>query len=279
MKKFVTYLTTYKGHSLPPFYIGSTTIEKANSGKYFGSVKSKKYKEIFEFEVKNHPELFEIQVLSEHDTRKEALAEELRLQKENDAVHSPLFFNESYASVNGFFGRKVFGKDNPAFGRTNKSNTGRTLSKKHRENISKGLKGRIQSETTKNKISNSHKGLKHSEETKKTLSDKAKELRVKGKGNPPPPPMFGTDNPRYGKPLSDDIKKKISDSLIGKNNNPKSIKVKKLDLNKNLIKEYNSLREAEIENEIPLGKIRFNTIRKGVEFYTLNEIIWNVTLP
>jgi len=44
---YVTYLVTYTGDKLPKFYIGSTSEEKVLSGKYFGSVSSKKYKNIF----------------------------------------------------------------------------------------------------------------------------------------------------------------------------------------------------------------------------------------
>lgn len=196
MNKFVTYLTTYKGNKLPAYYIGSTTLEKASSGKYFGSVTSKKYKEIFKYELENNLHLFKIEILSTHITRKEALAEELKQQKENDVVYSSEYFNESYASVNGFFGRKVTGSDSPSFGKTNKSNTGRNLTENHKENISKGLMGKKHSNETKLKISKSHKGMVYSDETKQKLSNIAKELRNNGKGNPPPPPMIGKDNPR-----------------------------------------------------------------------------------
>ena len=44
--KYVTYLVTYIGDKLPKYYIGSTSEDKVNSGKYFGSVASLKYKEI-----------------------------------------------------------------------------------------------------------------------------------------------------------------------------------------------------------------------------------------
>lgn len=118
-KKFVVYLTTYHGSKLPKFYIGSTNKMKLETGKYFGSVTSIRYKKIFKSELKNNKELFDIKILSYHETRKEALEEELRLQKENNVVESNEYFNESYASVDGCFGRNVIGKNNPMFNRKN----------------------------------------------------------------------------------------------------------------------------------------------------------------
>jgi len=42
---FCVYQVKYDGKLLPKFYIGSTSTKKANSGKYFGSISSKKWKE------------------------------------------------------------------------------------------------------------------------------------------------------------------------------------------------------------------------------------------
>lgn len=279
MTQFVTYLTKYSGNLLPPYYIGSTTLEKALSGKYFGSIRSKKYRDIFKQELTNNIDLFSIKILSYHETRKEALANELVIQKENNVVHSTEYFNESYASVNGFFGRKVTGVDSPAYGKTNKSNTGRKLTEKHKQNISKGNMGKLHSNKTKNKISESHKGMTYSDETKQKLSDMAKELRKNGKGNPPPPPMFGPDNPMYGRELSVETKKKISDSLLGQNNHPKSISINKLDLKHKFIESYSSLREAELRNNLPLGKLRYTIKNKGKREFTLNNFIWSLETP
>jgi hypothetical protein len=115
---FCVYLVKYCGDKLPPKYIGSTSIKKAKSSKYFGSVRSKKWKDIFKSELKNNFHLFSLQILSEHETREQAWAEELRLQKINDVVKSTEYFNESYASINGMFGRDTSGKNNPMYGTT-----------------------------------------------------------------------------------------------------------------------------------------------------------------
>ena len=102
--RYVVYLTTYKGDRLPPKYIGSTNEEKALSGNYFGSVTSLKWKDTFNEEVKNNKHLFSLEILSYHDTRNEAIDEECRLQKLNDVVKSGEYFNQSYATKNGYFG-------------------------------------------------------------------------------------------------------------------------------------------------------------------------------
>jgi hypothetical protein len=125
MGKYVVYLVTYSGDKLPKYYIGSTSIEKINNG-YLGSVKSKRWKSIFELEIKNNKELFSSEVLSYHETRKEALAEELRIQKERNVVKSNEYINESLASMNGFFGMIITDKHK------------KTLSKIAKENHEKG---------------------------------------------------------------------------------------------------------------------------------------------
>lgn len=118
-KDYVVYLTTYLGDKLPKYYIGSTSNRKILSGKYFGTVTSKRYGKIFNYELKNNKHLFSVEILSYHKTRKEALSEELRLQKQKNVINSNDYINESYASINGCFGRNVSGKNNPMFNRTN----------------------------------------------------------------------------------------------------------------------------------------------------------------
>ena len=111
---FCVYLTMYSGNKLPPYYIGSTTISKINNG-YCGSVSSKKYKDVFNSEMKNNRHLFKTAVLGEFFCRKDALECEKQLQIMHNAVKSNLFFNESLATPNGFFGRDVRGKANPRY--------------------------------------------------------------------------------------------------------------------------------------------------------------------
>ena len=113
---YCTYLTTYSGNKLPPFYIGSTYIDRVNSG-YHGSVRSKKYKEIWDFEIKNNPHLFKTKTITKHIDRKDATAMEYSFQKLLRVVKSPMYINESLAATNGCFGRDVSGSLNPAYKR------------------------------------------------------------------------------------------------------------------------------------------------------------------
>jgi group I intron endonuclease len=48
-----------------------------------------------------------------------------------------------------------------------------------------------------------------SEETKQKISEAQKQMRLNGKGNPPPPPMKGENNPMYGKTHSAETIEKI----------------------------------------------------------------------
>jgi hypothetical protein len=51
---YCTYLTIYSGNKLPPFYIGSTSVNRISNG-YHGSVSSKRYKSIWLEELKTNP--------------------------------------------------------------------------------------------------------------------------------------------------------------------------------------------------------------------------------
>lgn len=116
MNLYCTYLTTYHGNKLPQFYIGSTSIKIIRTG-YHGSVKSKLYKEIWNSEILNNPHLFKTKIISTHGTRKEALNKEKILQERLNVVKSSMYINQAIATVNGFFGMDVSGKNNPAYKR------------------------------------------------------------------------------------------------------------------------------------------------------------------
>lgn len=110
--QYVVYHITYSGNLLhsknnsnipPSNYIGSTSLNKIKSG-YMGSVSSKKYKDIWKQELKEHPELFNLEIISYHDARSDAIWRELQLQQLFNVVKNPLFVNMAYAQPNGFFG-------------------------------------------------------------------------------------------------------------------------------------------------------------------------------
>ena len=212
--KYVTYLVTYNGDKLPKYYIGSTSKEKANSGKYFGSICSNKYKEIFLNEKKYNIHLFEIKILSTHLNRKDAVSEELKLQIKYNVVNSNNYMNESLASVNGFFGRDVSGKNHPMYGKKH--------SEKTRNKLKIARSKRITTEETKRKMSESSKGRKLSNEHKRKLSESNQGLK-----------------------RSDKTKKKISESKIGSTPwNKGLIKdiILQLDMDNNIIKERETLK-------------------------------------
>lgn len=108
----------YKGNKLPPFYIESSNEASINSG-YNGSVKSLKYKNIWEKERLENPHLFKTTCLSKrYNSSKEAQLVEKRLQKYLDVVKNPMYINMSIANPDGFFGMPVKGKENPFYGKT-----------------------------------------------------------------------------------------------------------------------------------------------------------------
>jgi hypothetical protein len=113
-KDYCVYLTHYLGDKLPPYYIGSTSVKRLESG-YTGSVLSKKYKSIYKKEKLEHPELFLTYIIHLSYTRLEAIEAELEIQKFNNAVKSDLYFNMAYA--NKGWGMDVSGENNPCFGR------------------------------------------------------------------------------------------------------------------------------------------------------------------
>lgn len=114
-QKYCVYMTQYRGSLFPNNYIGSSTIKRIEEG-YRGSVKSKKYKNLWEQELKENPHLFETYIISIHHTKQEAAQKELKLQKIFNAVKNPLFVNCSFAKPFGFFGMDVSGENNPNFG-------------------------------------------------------------------------------------------------------------------------------------------------------------------
>ena len=114
--KYCVYLTTYVGNKLPPFYIGSTNIQKINSG-YKGSIKSKKYKAKFQEELYKNPHLFKTQIVALYFSRKKAQYKEKQLQTKLNVVKSEMYMNMSIAKDFGWFGMKSSKEDSPVFGK------------------------------------------------------------------------------------------------------------------------------------------------------------------
>jgi hypothetical protein len=162
--------------------------------------------------------LFEIKILSFHNSREEALIEELKLHVEYDVVNSEDYMNESKAMVNGFFGRDVSGKNHPMWGKKH--------SLKTREKLSIARRKRITKEETRLKISNSNKGKKLSDDQKRRLSEI-----------------------NSGKKLSEETRKKISESKTGSipwNKGLMKDIILQIDSEDNIIKEWYNLNDLEI---------------------------------
>jgi len=62
MTDFVVYLTIYRGNKMPPFYIGYSSESKVLQG-YNGTVKSRKYRDIWKSERQENPQLFKTLVI------------------------------------------------------------------------------------------------------------------------------------------------------------------------------------------------------------------------
>lgn len=171
-RRYCTYITFYSGNLLPPWYIGSSYEEKILNG-YNGSVASKKWKEIYLKEQKENKHLFKTRILNVYVNRHDALKEELRLQKKHKVVTNNKYFNESYANINGYFGRDVSGENNPNYGNkgTKSPLYGRKYSKEHCENISKTTKGLKRKNTQKIKEAQQNRTVEHCKNISKSLKE------------------------------------------------------------------------------------------------------------
>lgn len=175
--KYCVYLTIYKGNKLPPFYIGSSSLLRVNNG-YRGSVSSKKYKHIWQQELKNKPHLFTIKILSTHMSREDATEKESKLHKQLNVRNNSLYVNmaiwhNKHLKYNGEISdqtRKIWSEQRK--GRIS-SNKGKKFSQERKDAISKRMKGCI----------GFMKGKKHSDKTKQKMSEakKGKESHRKGK--------------------------------------------------------------------------------------------------
>jgi len=173
---YVVYFTTYFGELLPPFYIGSTSMKKITSG-YHGSVVSTEYGSIWKSELKQHPELFQTRIISEHETRAEALLEEQRLHLALDVVKHPLFMNKAIAGLhplNSGCRRKMTDATRIAL---LTSRLGSTHTEETKAKMKESHKKRLPiSEETSEKLSRSRRGKTWdmSETGKKNCSEAAK---------------------------------------------------------------------------------------------------------
>ena len=126
---FCVYLTIYKGNKLPPFYIGYSTVEKIKNG-YRGSVSSEKYKITWKNELKKNPQLFDVKILSYHQTINTAKEEEYKLQLKLRVHKNLLYCN---LNINGKkFYIEYCGSKNPMWGKHHSEETKQKISSVHK---------------------------------------------------------------------------------------------------------------------------------------------------
>ena len=196
---YCVYLTSYAGNKLPAFYVGSSSLKRVYAG-YCGSVRSKKFKAIWDDELKNNRHLFSVSILSIHDTRAKALKAELEYQILNNVIQSNEFINLSLARPNDYFGNGISEKDHPVFGKKLSEETKQKISKNHHDVSGKnnpmfGKPG-----------NKSMLGKSHSYAAKQKM--KLNHWDCSGKNNP----MFGKlgkDHPMFGKKHSEETKQKM----------------------------------------------------------------------
>jgi Straboviridae HNH endonuclease len=182
--KYCTYLTTYSGNKMPPFYIGYSTVKKVQKG-YHGTVVSKSYKYLWEKEQQENPNFFKTRIISTHNNKQEANDKERYLQISMNVIRNPLYINQCIFKHFDMTGKKHTKETKKKMSITRK---GRIKSKEWCEKISKTLmghtnnthlKGIPRTKETKIKIGNANRGRsinrgrispmfgkKHSEETK-----------------------------------------------------------------------------------------------------------------
>jgi hypothetical protein len=221
-KMYCVYLTTYSGDKLPKYYVGSSSLSKIKNG-YKGSVSSKEWKLLWDYEIEFHPELFDVVIISEHRTRLEALQAELQYQLNYNVVESKNYINKSLAQPNGFFGMDVSGENNPMYGKSRigeKHNGGHNISQSLKRFYStpKGLK-------LKQKQSNMMLGKNNPMWQKQHSDDFKRKQSMR---------MTGKNNPMFGKTHSEENKKKQSERMKGENN-PSCKLRKKYEVNGDII--------------------------------------------
>lgn len=173
---YVTYLIAYRGSLLPPFYIGSTSLDRINRG-YKGSVNSVEYRAIWKSEWSENPHLFTMHVIGRYSTREEAYAVENRLIIAVNAVNSSLYINKTSSSFG--LGFHPCGEKSPRFrvphtleakAKMSAVHRGKKISDDHKLQISLRHKGQPKSLETRAKMSSSALGRIFTPEVREKMS-------------------------------------------------------------------------------------------------------------
>ena len=80
---------------MPPFYIGFSTVVKVEEKNYHGSVSSRHFKDIWQKELAENPELFKTKIVHTYATLKEAVHKEQSFLLKLNVLTSGLYINRS----------------------------------------------------------------------------------------------------------------------------------------------------------------------------------------
>jgi hypothetical protein len=200
---YVIYWTVYLGKKFPRNYIGSTTLERHKSG-YLGSVKSSKYREIWNAEIRENPHLFRSYIIEYVEGDKASLLE--RESWWHDRYHvavNPLFVNMSHAK------KKFFSTSESAI-KAAQTRASRGTDKRSAETREKIRQKRLQNpQSEKSKILNrqKHLGKKHSDETKLKISMLKKNMSVETR--------MKMSQSRIGRKVSNETRQKQREKSLG----------------------------------------------------------------
>jgi hypothetical protein len=146
--RYCTYLTTYKGGLLPPFYIGYSTVRKVERG-YRGTVSSRRYASIWKSELRGNPHLFTTKILTKHDRLAEAKEKEAYFQRCFNVAKNPMFINGHIQGDRFCCDRTGVPHTEETRARLRIARAGRTpvpkgtrLTQEHKDKISRANKGR-----------------------------------------------------------------------------------------------------------------------------------------
>ena len=225
---YCVYLTSYRGNQLPPFYIGTTSLKNIDKG-YLGSVSSKKYKNIWKEEIKNHRELFTNTIVAVYSTQQEAFAREQFFQRSLNVLENSLYINcvighkdfrNTKHSEETKLKIKLALTNNPKIqSRKRKPHSDETKRKiqlalkahvrttDHCLKLSIAIKGRKLSSEWRANLSKSHKGRISPNKGKKLTAEWKAKLSTA---------LSGDRNPRYGKKHSQEAKEKIRYARLNK---------------------------------------------------------------
>lgn len=206
---YCTYLTVYYGNKLPPFYIGSSSIHKVETG-YHGSVSSRLYKKVWKSELKTNPSQFKTFIITTHSTRELAYLTEKKIQTTFNVIHNPLYINQSI--LNEKFTTSGLPVSDSTRKKLSRLHKGKTVTTETRIKLAAAQTGNTLSEETKSKLSMIHKSKWENPEYRQAKVLKARQV------NSSPEYREKMRISSTGRHHTEETKNKIANSRKGKLN-------------------------------------------------------------